>query len=127
MTLKSILSGTLPNLRKGQLYERKAAAWLRQQGLKVTHCNVYSRYGEIDLIARHGEVMVFVEVRYRQQEKHGSPLATVTVSKQQKIRLTARHFLQKNGLTNKMPCRFDVIGITGHGRELEYRWIKNAF
>jgi len=51
----------------------------------------------------------------------------VTPAKQEKIRRTALNFLQKHGLTNKMPSRFDVVGITGSLKVPSFRWIKNAF
>lgn len=112
---------------KGGYFEARARRFLEQQGLRDFRPNYHSRHGEIDLIARDGDVLVFVEVRYRQAMEHGSPLATVTFRKQQKIRRTAQHFLQKNGLTNRMPCRFDVVGISGSMDEPEFQWIKNAF
>ena len=112
---------------KGRFYETRAMRFLKRQGFRDFQTNFHSRHGEIDLIARHGEVLVFIEVRYRESSDHGSPLATVDYSKQRKIRLAARHFLQKNGLTDRIPCRFDVIGITGGDGNLEYHWIRNAF
>ena len=112
---------------KGQFFEVRARDFLYRQGLRDFQLNFRSRYGEIDLIARDKETLVFVEVRYRQDASFGSPVATVTHGKQQKIIRTARYFLQKNGLTNRMPCRFDVVGITGEPGQLEYQWIKNAF
>lgn len=125
--LNTLFTGKPAIPGKGGYYEARARRFLKQQGLTDFQTNFHSRWGEIDIIARDGTVLVFVEVRYRQSIKHGSPVATVTYYKQQKIRRTARHYLQKNGLTNKIPCRFDVIGITGSGRSLEFQWIKNAF
>lgn len=112
---------------RGGKYEARARDFLARQGLTDFRFNVRSRYGEIDLIARDGPCLVFVEVRYRHDTSHGSPAATVTPAKQQKIRRTAQHFLQKHGLTNRMPCRFDVVGISDSAGKPEYRWIKNAF
>lgn len=117
----------LSTVFRGRSFEAQAKAFLKQQGLKAFHMNFTSRCGEIDIIARDGETLVFVEVRYRKNQDHGSAVATVDFHKQQKIIRTAQHFLQKNGLTNKMPCRFDVVGITGSGNSLEFQWIKNAF
>lgn len=128
MQKHGLLEKLLPNpSARGKYYERLAKRYLRKQGLRHFQENVSSRFGEIDLIARDGETLVFIEVRYRQRVSHGSAVATVTTKKQQKIRLTAQHFLQKNGLTNRMPCRFDVIGITGSHDEPVFQWIKNAF
>jgi len=111
----------------GRYYEQKAKEYLLKQGLSDFRENFHSRFGEIDLIAKDDDTLVFIEVRYRQYVDHGSALATVTRKKQQKIRMTAQHFLQKNGLTNRMPCRFDVLGMTGQHDKLCIQWIRNAF
>ena len=120
------LSGLLTR-EKGAYFEVLARDFLAAQGLTDFRSNYLCRCGEIDLIARDGECLVFVEVRYRQASAHGSPVATVTRSKQQKIRRAAQLFLQKHGLTNRMPCRFDVVGINDGAGGPEIRWIKNAF
>lgn len=126
-SLKRCLLSLLPATSKGKFYENKAKKFLQKQGFRDFQTNYRTRQGEIDIIARHGEVLVFIEVRYRKHQKHGTAAETVTFRKQQKIRHTAQHFLQKNGLTNKIPCRFDVIGISGSEGKLNYQWIKNAF
>ena len=113
--------------RKGDFFERKAHRFLAMKGLKKISSNYQCRYGEIDLICRDGKFLVFIEVRYREKNNFGSALDSVTPEKQRKIRLTAKHFLQKNGLGNRMPCRFDVVGIDKNDGKLNYQWIKNAF
>lgn len=125
--LREVAARQATTVGKGRHYEHLAREFLRRQGLTDFRCNVRSRYGEIDLVARDGDVMVFIEVRYRTRAGHGSPAATVTPAKQKKIITTARYFLQKHGLTNKVACRFDVVGISGSGSQLAYRWIRNAF
>jgi putative endonuclease len=70
------------------------------------------------------ETLVFVEVRYRQSSHFGSAAESVTVSKQRKLLLTAKHYLQKSGMDR--PCRFDVVGIGGK-KQTEIEWIQNAF
>jgi len=125
--VKSAPSRHLTTSDKGRLFEILALKFLRKQGLRKFQLNFHSRFGEIDLIAQDADVLVFIEVRYRKNRNHGDAAATVNFSKQQKIIRTAEHYLQKNGLTNKMPCRFDVIGISGSVDALEIQWIKNAF
>ncbi len=88
--------------------------------------NYLCRSVEIDLIPREVEYLIFVELRYRQASAHGSPAVTVTRSKQQKIRC-AELLLQKYGLTNRMPGRFDVVGITNGAGSPEFWWIKKCF
>ncbi len=84
-----------------------------------------TRYGEIDLIARDGDTLVFVEVKSRRQ---GVPAEAVTLEKQRRISLAALHFLRKHGLLD-VRCRFDVVAIVWpdeHGApEIEH--IPNAF
>jgi len=125
--VKSGLSRHLITTGKGKQFEVLARQFLRKQGLKQFQLNFHSRFGEIDLIALDADVLVFIEVRYRKNTDHGAAAATVNFHKQQKIIRTAQHYLQKSGLTNKMPCRFDVIGISGSVDALEIQWIKNAF
>lgn len=83
--------------------------------------------GEIDIIARDKQDLVFVEVRYRKTEAFGGSVASVNKKKQKRIVLAASHYLQKYNLTNKIACRFDVFAITGSLDQLNYNWIKGAF
>lgn len=125
------IRGLLPtngtSVSKGKFYEDRALAFLHGHGLKEIQQNFHTRFGEIDIIAQDGDTLVFIEVRYRKSQHHGTALESVQFYKQRKIIKSAQLFLQKNGLTNKMPCRFDVIGITGKHEPLDIRWIRNAF
>lgn len=101
---------------------------LERQGFDFITANYQCKTGEIDLIMRDREVLVFVEVRYRKETHLGNPLETVTYSKQRKLIRTAQFFLQQHFGNQWPPCRFDVIGISG---ELDnsplIEWIGNAF
>ncbi|MEY8518772.1 YraN family protein [Lachnospiraceae bacterium 29-84] len=97
--------------RQGQAWEQKAAAFLEKKGYKILQQNFYSRYGEIDLVARQGTYLVFVEVKYRKDEKGGHPLETVNPSKKRRICRTASYYCLRHGYAEDTPCRFDVIGI----------------
>lgn len=114
--------------RKGVHFENLAKQWLCRQGLEVLHSNYHCKCGEIDLVMADAATLVFVEVRYRGNQLFGGPLATVTAAKQQRLRNTARHFLMMHPQYRQAPCRFDVIGISGKGRD-QYgiNWIRNAF
>lgn len=85
--------------------------------------NYRFRAGEIDLIARDGEYLVFVEVKYRSTEESGGALCAVDRAKQRILSKTAKHYLAVRRKNVDVPCRFDVVGIDGR----EIRWIKNAF
>lgn len=110
------------NREIGTEYERAAAYYLEQQGYIILEQNYRCRTGEIDLIARDGEYLVFCEVKYRYDGRKGSPLEAVDFRKQKKIRQCALFYLTEKGF-GEIPCRFDVIGIQGSQITL----IKNAF
>ena len=71
------------------------------------------------------ETLVFVEVRFRKNESHGSGLDTVTCQKQSKIKKAATCYLQQNDLYDMLPCRFDVVSVSGSARKID--WVKDAF
>lgn len=71
---------------------------------------------------RDGETLVFVEVRYRRDQRFGGALGSVTQSKQRRIVFAARHYLQSSGWGG--PCRFDVVGLSDSGPP---DWIRDAF
>lgn len=106
----------------GSQYEALAARYLNEQGLEVLEQNYRSRQGEIDLIARDGEYLVFIEVKYRKNDSLGFPEEAVAPRKQQRIARTAGYYLYRQGYGD-IPCRFDVIAILGN----RIRWIKHAF
>ena len=84
-----------------------AARYLRGQGLRVLTRGHRNRFGEIDLIAREGEILVFVEVEARRQ---GEPAEAVTPEKQRRLTLAATHFLRMHRMLEQR-CRFDVVAI----------------
>jgi putative endonuclease len=109
---------------QGSAAEERALRHLQAQGLQLLERNFRSRCGEIDLIMRQGEALVFIEVRYRQSRNYGSPLETVTPTKQRRLINAASHYLQRRNLD--LPCRFDVVGISGLQQE-RIEWIRDAF
>lgn len=108
----------------GSAYEKKAAEYLTGQGFRILEQNFYSRYGEIDIIAKDGRYLVFIEVKYRRNSSCGNPLEAVTAKKQKRICRTAFYYCTKMGYGDRAPCRFDVVAIEG---EQEIIHIKNAF
>ena len=107
----------------GAWYERKAADYLKQQGLFVLRYNYRCKFGEIDLIVRDGQYLVFVEVKYRDSSRSGYSLDAVNFAKQKTICKVARYFLTVEYHCTDIPCRFDVVGIDGD----KIHWVKNAF
>jgi putative endonuclease len=106
----------------GGRQEQRAEQYLLSQGLRLIARNYRCRQGEIDLIMRDGDCLAFIEVRYRKNASFGSAAASVTISKQRRIVLTAQHYLQRH--SNGGDCRFDVLAMTG-SEHIE--WLKNAF
>lgn len=107
----------------GTDYERQAGAWLETKGYRIMEYNFRSKTGEIDLIARDGRYLVFVEVKYRQDNRAGSGLEAVDCRKQKRISRTAGYYLVLHQLSQDTPCRFDVVSIEGE----KFTLIKNAF
>jgi putative endonuclease len=108
---------------RGAAAEALARHFLEQSGLVCIECNFLCRMGEIDLIMRDGEQLVFVEVRYRKNSLFGTPQASVDNNKQRKLIRTAAFYLQQHGINSS--CRFDVVAISGDQQEPV--WIPNAF
>ena len=99
--------------RKGTEYEQRAAELLEREGYQILHRNFCSRFGEIDLVARQGDYLVFTEVKYRNSPAGGHPLEAVGRQKQRRICKTAGYYCLRHGYGEDTPCRFDVVGILG--------------
>src|SRR5512146_1375711 len=108
---------------RGQAAEQLAAEFLRRQGLGIVLCNYRCRFGEIDLIARDGSVLVFIEVRSRRSERFGGAASSITLAKRDRLLRSARHYLARS--RGAQPCRFDVVLLRGEPPVIE--WIRNAF
>ena len=104
------------------MYERMAGEYLCGIGCEILEYNYYTSYGEIDIIAKDGVCIVFVEVKYRKNANFGLPREAVNFQKQNKLRLVATSYIRKYRLLDKQ-CRFDVIEILGK----EITHIKDAF
>lgn len=113
--------------RKGGRFEQLALQWLEAHGLRLVQRNYRCKLGEIDLVMRERELLVFVEVRFRSRNSQVPACETVDHRKQQKLLRTARHFLLCYPTLAALPCRFDVLGISSGSNEPNYEWICNAF
>lgn len=122
------------------IYERAAKDFLLKQGLVSVTDNYRCRAGEIDLVMRDRDTLVFVEVRFRKNRLFGGGAASVTRSKQKRLIRAARYYLQREHYTGN--CRFDVVDVTyalQPGRQkperptatpspgLQFQWLENAF
>ncbi|MCF0132860.1 MAG: YraN family protein [Blautia sp.] len=111
----------------GQEYEEKAARYLEEQGLMILERNFRCRQGEVDLIARDGKYIVFVEVKFRRSPVSGKSIEAVDIRKQKVICRTALYYLTTRRFSVDIPCRFDVVGIDTKEEAEEILWIRDAF
>ena len=117
----------MPNRKeKGRLGEDLAADFLRQRGFQIVARNFHCPLGEIDLIARDGRTLVFVEVKSRFATGYGAPEELVSRAKQRRLTRLARWYLKQERLEHQ-PARFDVVAIRWHDAGPEIKWIANAF
>ena len=107
----------------GGYFEDMACQYLSDRGYTVLSRNFRCRLGEIDIIARDGDHIVFVEVKYRKNFKSGYPAESVGIGKIKRISAAAAFYIHKNRLPLDMPYRFDVVSIEGN----EITHIVNAF
>ena len=108
---------------KGAAAEQMAANFLLHKGLSIIERNFRVRGGAIDLICRDGKSTVFVEVRLRSSKEFGGAAASITVAKQARLILAARHWLLRHGET---PCRFDCVLLDGLDA-CSIEWLRGAF
>lgn len=106
----------------GDRKERQARDYLEQQGLRHLASNVRCKRGELDLVMRDGDTLVFIEVRFRASARFGGAAASIDPRKQARLSAAAAYYLQRHPVA--LPCRFDVVAIDGAG---SLTWIRHAF
>lgn len=108
--------GPNPRQKLGKAGERLAALRLAELGYQIIATNWRCPFGELDLVAWHGECLVFIEVRTRRNQKAGTPEESVTPAKQQRLSNLAEAFLQarpdlRDTKGEIPPCRIDLVAI----------------
>lgn len=111
----------------GGIAEQVAADYLRQAGYTVIRQNYRCRIAEVDIIAKDGDVLCFVEVKMRMSGEQGHPLESVTPLKQRKISLAALTYLQEQDLCDQLIVRFDVVAINLDCEICDVQLVKGAF
>lgn len=106
----------------GREMEDRACGFLKSRGLGLVERNYRTRRGEIDLIMRDGQQLVFVEVRYRGNRRYGGALASVNTRKQARLIAAAEHYILAHNFRGN--ARFDVVALEGVD---EIQWITDAF
>lgn len=112
-----------PTQARGDAAEGRAAEFLLRHGLRLVERNVASRLGEIDLVMRDADAIVFVEVRSRARSDYGGAAASVGPAKQLRLRREAQRYLNRHYGDRWPPCRFDVCAFDGDRID----WIRGAF
>lgn len=113
-----------PRQRAGAAAEQKAERHLVAAGCRVLARNARYREGELDLVVRELDLVVFVEVRLRAGERFGGALASVDVFKQKRLARAAQRWLAEHYGERWPACRFDVVTVDGDGR---IEWLRDAF
>jgi len=117
----SAIAHPTPAQAAGGDAEDRAAELLARHCLAIVARNYRTRLGEIDLIARDGECLVFVEVRSRADDSHGDALESIGPRKRHRLVAAARLYL--SDIPRWPPCRFDVVAVDAG----DARWIRDAF
>ena len=107
----------------GNKYEAAAALYLTKQGVHILERNYRNRNGEIDIIGKDGEYLIFIEVKYRKDTKMGTPEEAVNLKKQRQICKVADYYRLTHGIGEFTPVRYDVIACCND----MITWHKNAF
>ena len=115
--------------KSGAQAEQLALDYLLAQGLKLLERNFRTRRGEIDLIMRDNDKLVFVEVRFRQGSRFGSAEESITLQKCQRLTAAAEAYMQRQKLTDHISARFDAVAISPvpvkSDSGCRINWIKN--
>lgn len=120
------MDGTLSRKEQGSQAEGVAARYLESKGVEIIDRNVYNRGGEIDLIGRDQDTLVFFEVRFRSEGSQTSAAESITWSKQQRLIRAVSFYLHRHGLWSSN-SRIDVVAIApGLKARYQVQWIKNA-
>jgi putative endonuclease len=116
----------MKNKETGALGEQLARDFLQKQGYRILESNYRCQAGEIDIVARHEDFLVFVEVRTRRSLEYGSPEESITPAKMDKLREVAAHYRQTH---DELPdaWRIDVVAVElGRNRARRIELIENA-
>ena len=111
----------------GKTGEALAVNFLKKNGYSILTQNYRRKFGEIDIIAREGDYLVFIEVKTRTGTSHGHPLEAVTARKQRQISKVAQCYLAENNLFDAA-ARFDVVSVVvSPNKPVNVEIIPNAF
>lgn len=118
--------GTSSTRARGTAGEETAVKFLKQNGYQILEQNYYYNHGEIDIVAKDGTVLVFIEVKSRRSSAFGAPEESVTPKKQELIRRTAEGYVMERGIVDT-DCRFDVVSVMLKDGKAECTILKDCF
>ncbi len=122
--VKDIKSSNTSNVIKGKAFEDRAVAFLEEKGYEILERNSHFHHLEMDVVAKDGEMLCFIEVKGRKEHSYLSGIYAVDRGKQRRLRTWATAYLCKHGYSlTETACRFDVVSIEGEKIQL----IQNAF
>jgi len=119
-------NGAMSQRNKGKIGENVAADFLKQNGYEILEQNYFYNHGEIDIVAKEGNTLVFVEVKSRRTTTFGEPEESVTPKKQELLRRTAEGYVIEKNIGN-MNCRFDVVSVVLKNGKAECKVLKDCF
>lgn len=111
---------------RGRLGEDDAVRWLAAHGFEIVERNVVNHGGEIDVVAKEGATLCFIEIKARDGKLYGPAIAAVTPGKQRRLSRAASLYIAIRGL-HRLPARFDVLGLDREGDGWRYTLVRNAF
>jgi putative endonuclease len=112
---------------RGARIEALARDFLQRHGLEPIAANANYRGGELDLVMRDGDMLVFIEVRYRRSSGFGGGAGSVDANKRRKLVHAASQFLAAHREYSRAPCRFDVMDASGDPEAPTFDWLRDAF
>lgn len=115
-----------PSQQFGKKGESDAVRYLKKNGYRILEINYRTKLGEIDIIAKDGKTIVFVEVKARRSAQYGHPKWAITPKKMRNMSMVALYYL-KSTHQNAAKARFDVITISSKEDDSKMEIIKNAF
>jgi putative endonuclease len=107
----------------GREYEEQAVRYLQKHGYEILERNFWSCFAELDVVAREGEYLCFVEVKYRRDARYGAPEGVISWKKIQNICKASEFYLSKKNIPMDTPIRYDVVYIVGTKIQL----VRDAF
>jgi putative endonuclease len=116
-----------PKQAQGRLAEDCAAEFLRQKGLSLLTRNARYTVGELDLVLRDGDTLVFAEVRQRKSDLFGGAAQSIDRRKMRKCARAAQCWLKQHPQLAHLPCRFDAVLLTGTENNWKIDWLRDAF